>query len=130
MIEKNNDISKLNEIFNEYKENYNPIINEFTNIYTYIIDNNIVGFLIFTVIYDKCEIIDIFVKKENRNKGIACKLIYEISRDFTVDNITLEVSENNKNAINLYSKLGFMIVAKRKNYYKDSNGLLMLKEIR
>lgn len=130
MIEKNNDIKDLNKIFNEYKENYNPIINEFTKIYTYIIDNNVVAFLIFTIMYDKCEIIDVFVKEEYRNNGIAGKLISEIINDYSVDNITLEVSENNYKAINLYNKLGFKKVASRKNYYKDSDGLLMLKEIR
>lgn len=130
MIEKNNDIKDLNKIFNEYKENYNPIINEFTKIYTYIIDNNVVAFLIFTIMYDKCEIIDVFVKEEYRNNGIAGKLISEIINDYTVNNITLEVSENNYKAINLYNKLGFKKVASRKKYYKDSDGLLMLKEIR
>ena len=36
----------------------------------------------------------------------------------------------NKNAINLYEKLGFEKIAVRKNYYKDSDGILMLKEVR
>ncbi len=54
----------------------------------------------------------------------------EITNDYTVDNITLEVSMLNKNAINLYEKLGFKKIAVRKNYYKDSDGILMLKEVR
>lgn len=130
MIEKNNEIKQLSKIFDEYKTNYNPIINEFTKIYTYIIDNNIVAFLLFTIMYNKCEIIDVFVKEKYRKNGIASKLINEITNDYTVDNITLEVSEKNYKAINLYNKLGFGKVATRKKYYKDSDGLLMLKEIR
>lgn len=43
-----------------------------------------------------------FVLKEYRNKGIASKLINEITNDYAVDNITLEVSMLNKSAINLY----------------------------
>ena len=87
-------------------------------------------FVIFNVIYEKCEIIDIFVKEEYRNNSIAQNLIKEILKDFDVENITLEVSKNNKPAINLYEKLGFKAVAPRKNYYSDADGLLMLKEVR
>lgn len=130
MIEKEININKLKNIFNEYKENYNPIINEYTKIYTYTVDKKVVAFLIFTIMYDKCEIIDIFVKNDYRNKKIAQMLINELSSDYNLDNITLEVSESNIPAINLYEKLGFKKVATRKNYYKDSNGILMLKEIR
>ena len=130
MIEKEISLNKLKNIFNEYKENYNPIINEYTKIYTYTVDKNVVAFLIFTIMYDKCEIIDIFVKSDYRNKKIAQMLINELSSDYNLDNITLEVSESNIPAINLYEKLGFKKVATRKNYYKDSNGILMLKEIR
>ena len=130
MIEKNNEINDLKNIFSEYKENYNPIINEYTKIYTYTVDNKIVAFLIFMIMYEKCEIIDIFVSKEYRNNQIAQLLINEIIKDYNIDNITLEVSNKNIPAINLYKKLGFKEVAKRKNYYEDSDGILMLKEIR
>ena len=130
MIIKNIDINLLSDIFKEYKDKYNPIINEFTKIYAYKIDNKIVSFLIFNIMYDKCEIIDIFVSNSYRRKYIAQSLINEISKDYTIDNITLEVSEKNLGAIKLYEKVGFKKVAIRKNYYKDSDGLLMLKEIR
>ena len=130
MIQKETNIELCREIFDDYKENYNPIINEFTKIYTYSVEEKIVGFVIFNVIYEKCEIIDIFVKEEYRNNSIAQNLIKEILKDFDVENITLEVSKNNKPAINLYEKLGFKAVATRKNYYSDADGLLMLKEVR
>ena len=130
MINKNVNIDNLKDIFNEYKDNYNPIINEFTKIYTYEIDNEVVSFLIFSIMYEKCEIIDIYVKESYRRKGIAVSLINEILKDYNVENITLEVSSINNSAINLYEKLGFKKVAIRKNYYENSDGILMLKEIR
>ena len=130
MIEKNIDINKLKKIFNDYRKNYDPIINDFTKIYVFTIDNNIVAFLIFTIMYNKCEIVDIFVEEKYRNRGIAQNLIKEIIKDFDVENITLEVSENNISAIKLYEKLDFKKVAIRKNYYKDNDGFLMLKEVR
>ena len=130
MIIKNNDINSLKEIFEEYKKNYYPIISDFTKIYTYTVNNKIVGFLVFDIIYEKCEIIDIYVDKNYRRKNIAFELISEIQKDFDIENITLEVSINNINAINLYKKLGFKKVSIRKNYYKDQDAILMLKEIR
>ena len=130
MIIKKNDINLLKNIFNEYKDNYYPNISDFTKIYTYTVENKIVGFLVFDVIYEKCEIIDIYVSKDYRGQNIAYKLISEIEKDFNIENITLEVSSNNISAINLYKKLNFKEVAIRKNYYNDSDAILMLKEIR
>lgn len=130
MINKNVDVSSLKKIFNEYKEDYSFVDSEFLKIYSYVDENKVVAFLLFNIMYEKCEIVDIFVLKEYRNKGIASKLINEITSDYTVDNITLEVSMFNKNAISLYEKLGFKKIAVRKNYYKDSDGILMLKEVR
>lgn len=130
MIEKDIDIKFLSNIFNDYKEDYKFIPNEFTKVYAYITNEKIVGFVIFDVIYEKCEIIDIFTEEEYRKQGIALSLIKEIEKDFPVENITLEVREDNIAAIKLYEKLGFKKASIRKNYYKDVNGILMLKEIR
>ena len=130
MINKNVDINNLSDIFFKYKNNYKPIINDFTKIYTYEINNQIVAFIIFSIMYEKCEIIDIFVLENYRRNGLASKLINEIMEDNKLENITLEVSKLNTNAINLYKKIGFIEVAVRKNYYDNSDGILMLKEVR
>ena len=63
-----------------------------------------------------------------RNKGIARSLISygETLREKT--NIYLEVEENNKPAIGLYSSCGFSAVGKRKNYYGDNAAIIMNKE--
>lgn len=119
----------LDSLYKLYKDNYIPKINEFTKIYSYSIENKNVAFIVFDVIYDRCEIIDLFVQKEYRNNKIASKLINQIEKNFSIKNITLEVKENNYTAINLYKKLGFKIVSIRKNYYFDSDGYLMLKEV-
>lgn len=130
MIIKDNNIDNLKDIFNEYKENYTPILNDFTKVYYYIIDNVVVAFLVFDIIYERSEIVDIFVKTNYRRKNIASKLIKEMEKDYPIESITLEVSKNNNSAINLYEKLGFRIVSTRKNYYKETDAYLMLKEVR
>ncbi len=130
MIDKTNSISDLDELLKKYKDNYSFIESDFLRIYSYIFNNKKVGFIIFNIIYERCEILDIFVLEEYRRKNIAENLIKEVIKDYNVENITLEVNVNNIAAINLYEKLGFKKVSIRKKYYKDSDGILMLKEVR
>ncbi len=130
MIVELKNIEDLNELYNLYKEDYKPHINEFTKVYGYLVNGNYVGFLVIDVIYDRCEIIDIFVINEFRNNKIATNMINMIEQKFKIDNITLEVNINNVNAISLYKKLGFKKVSIRKGYYNGCDALLMLKEIR
>lgn len=122
--------NEINDLYELYKKDYKPLITEFTKIYSYFINNNYVGFIVFDIIYDRCEIIDIFVLEEYRKQGIASKLITEIINDYEIVNITLEVNKENFNAIKLYEKLGFKCVSIRKDYYNGIDGLLMLKEVR
>lgn len=129
MIHKELDYN-ISDLYSKYKENYSPIISEFTKKYSYTVDNENVGFIIFDIIYDRCEIIDVYTVEKFRNMGIATKLINEIINDYEINNITLEVSVDNCVAIKLYEKLGFKSVALRKEYYNGTDAFLMLKEVR
>ena len=128
MIKKDIDTDLLIDLFNEYKDNYKLINNDFTHNYCYFLDNKIVGFIIYSTLYENTEIIDIFVSKNYRNKKIGYKLLNKVIQDHKDNNITLEVNVNNVAAINLYKKLGFEIVATRKGYYNGIDGYLMLKK--
>ena len=127
MIEEIKDISLLKDLFNEYKDNYDPIINDYTKVYAYKIDNKYVSFIVGQILYENAEIIDIYVTPEYRRRGIAKELMNKIIDDEQVKNITLEVNINNKNAILLYNSLGFKEATKRKEYYNGEDALLMLK---
>ena len=129
MIHKELDYN-ISDLYSKYKENYSPIISEFTKKYSYTVDNENAGFIIFNIIYDRCEIIDVYTVEKFRNMGIATKLINEIINDYEINNITLEVSVDNCTAIKLYEKLGFKSVALRKEYYNGTDAFLMLKEVR
>ena len=129
MIHKELDYN-ISDLYSKYKENYSPIISEFTKKYSYTVDNENAGFIIFDIIYDRCEIIDVYTVEKFRNMGIATKLINEIINDYEINNITLEVSVDNCVAIKLYEKLGFKSVALRKEYYNGTDSFLMLKEVR
>lgn len=106
--------------------------NPFTH-YIYIENNGkIIGFLNYTIIYDRMEVININVCHFEENKHNGSKMIeYIISeaKRYNLKNITLEVKETNKKAIHLYEKHGFIKKAKRKNYYQNIDGILMEKEM-
>ena len=127
MIEEIKDISLLKDLFDEYKDNYNPIINDYTKVYAYKIDNKYVSFIVAQILYENAEIIDIYVIPDYRRRGIAKELMNKIINDKEVKNITLEVNINNKNAILMYNSLGFKETTLRKGYYNGEDAFLMLK---
>lgn len=124
MIEKINDKSLIEETFNKIF-NQDLKLNIYSNILIYK-EDKILGFLIYDLIYDRCEIEYIGVLEEYRNKHIASKLMEYLIDKY--NNISLEVNVNNIKAINLYKKYGFKEVATRKNYYKNEDALLMIRE--
>ena len=130
MIEEIKDIKLIESLFKKYKEKYNPIINDYTFILSYKMDNKYVGFLIYQVLYEAAEIIDIFVLDEYRNKGIGKALINKMLENKQIEKVTLEVKKDNKNAIMLYNSLGFKPVSIRKGYYEGVDAILMLKEVK
>ena len=107
--------------------------NPFTNFFYIEKSGNICGFIDYDVIYDRAELVDIYVLEEYRNLGIASmlmeKMLEELSK-IDICNVTLEVREDNVFAIKLYKKYGFVEVAVRKSYYGDKDGILMEKEMK
>lgn len=106
--------------------------NSFTNYFTYEIDGIPVGFIHYTFLYERAELIDIAVLPNYENQGIASQLMSYMIEDCQknkIENITLEVRKNNFKAIHLYEKYGFQQVATRKNYYQGMDAWLMEKEL-
>ena len=97
------------------------------------IDNeNVLGYLDFSLIYDRIEVDNFFVEENYRNQGIGKKLLsylVVVAINNHVVNMTLEVRESNVIARELYKKFGFREVALRKFYYGDENGILMEKQV-
>lgn len=126
MIEKVNksNIDLLNNSFLNKEEILNELNNNpFAKVLIYIENNNIIGYLYYSDIYDRIEINQIETLKDYRNKGIASKLLEKLLK--LKKDITLEVNENNIPAINFYEKYNFKKVAIRKNYYQNQDGILM-----
>ena len=120
------DTDRVNELIGKFNYNLDSINSEFVRILVYESDK-ICGVLVYDLIYDRIEVEYIVVDKLYRRQGIATNLIKFMEDSNSVKNITLEVRKNNDVAISFYEFLGFKKVAIRKNYYKNEDGILMMK---
>lgn len=100
------------------------------------VNNQIAGFIIAQIDIDNNQlfghIITIEVNSQFRRKGIAKRLLNEVETIVKLKGIEecrLEVRENNTDALNLYGRLGYKIVAKLENYYPTGHGLYLKKNL-
>jgi len=112
-----------------------PILNKennFRETYALKKQKEIIGILILDIIYERVELIQIEILKNNRGQGYGNQLMEFVitrARQKKAENITLEVHENNTVAIHLYQKYGFQKVAIRKKYYHNKDGILMERKM-
>ena len=102
--------------------------NPFVRYIGYILDDLVVGYIEYSVLYEKAEICSIFVNEDKRNMGfgsLMMEYLIDYLKSINIYNITLEVSVLNSSAISLYKKFGFVEVAKRRGYYNGIDGILM-----
>ena len=132
------DIDYIEQIFNLEKEIFKNsafsidylktlIKNNNSFIYTYLIDNQVCGYLMVLDGIDVYEILAIATVEEYRNKSIAQELLDKIK----MKDIFLEVRESNQVAINFYKKNKFNQISIRKNYYSEpnENAIIMKLEV-
>ena len=127
-----NDLNELESISEEqfHFESLRPKFNNLIFDKDYVvkvieIKKIIFGFIVLKYV-DK-NVIDIYsiaIKNKYQNKGYGYKLLNDTVKNFSNYKITLEVSENNS-AKKLYLKCGFKIDSIRKQYYPDSDAILM-----
>ena len=118
----------LKENIKEFNVEYLKKENPFLKNYVYIENNQPIGLISYSLIYDRIELEYIWTSFEHRKKGIASKLMDKMIEE-KVNNITLEVRTTNEGAINLYKKYNFKVVSTRKNYYGNEDAYLMIREM-
>lgn len=113
--------------------NYNILKQELENensIYIVAKSNTeIVGFGGIWKSIDDVHITNIVVKKNLRHLGIASKILdklIKIAKELKYNSITLEVNENNLNAIKLYKNFNFQELGKRKKYYNSQYDAIIM----
>ena len=85
-------------------------------------NGEIVGFITYSIIYDRAEIVDAYVDARYRRKKYGSRLLGKIideCKKHNCNNITLEVNQLNQPALNFYYKYGFKIVSNKARYYNN-----------
>ena len=90
-------------------------------------NNEIIGYIYYSDIYERAEINQFEIKSIHRNCGKGDILLRSLINRLKKD-ITLEVKKDNIPAIKLYKKNGFQEKAIRQGYYNGIDGILMERE--
>lgn len=83
----------------------------------------------FHKVLDEAHITNIAVRADSRGRGIGTLLMSELisrARMLGVKYMTLEVRDNNENAIKLYKSFGFTVEGIRKKYYNNMHDALIM----
>ncbi len=127
------DIIFIEQVGNEIIENYKFKINPYTKCYVYEENGKIIGFIVFTIMYEKAEIIDVAVMPDYQGKEVGSKLVEAVIKECIKENcesITLEVRISNYKGISFYRKHGFREISTRKSYYRNGeDALVMIKMV-
>ena len=122
---KNDNLEGISSDIIFIEELYKDLNNNPFGKYLLFVENDeIIGYLYYSDIYDRIEINQIEVKNIHRKSGKGTELMHKLI-DNTNKSITLEVNKNNIPAINLYKKFEFQEVAIRRGYYNGIDGILM-----
>ena len=93
----------------------------------------VLGYAGMWLIMDEAHITNVAIRHDKRGAGLGEKLmraLVQLAADSGMNWMTLEVRASNLPAQNLYKKLGFINVGRRKNYYEDNreDAILMALE--
>ena len=137
MIRKaiHSDFPNLCKYYKEFDDNGIDLFNQgpFSHVYVYEDKNEIVGFINYSLIYNRAEIEYIYVDESHRRQNIAQQLMDFCIEDAVTsgcENITLEVNVNNVAGIRLYEKFGFQKATIRPRYYHGEDAILMIRELK
>jgi len=87
-------------------------------------EKQIIGVLVLWLILEEAHIATLSVHPDYRNQGIATQMLRAALERAVRENCTeatLEVRESNVIAQKLYETFGFVVVGRRRKYYKDTN---------
>ena len=96
-------------------------------------DGQVSGYVGSQSVMGEADMMNIAVSSQHRRMGIAQELVERLVaalREKDVYSLTLEVRASNEPAKALYSKLGFLQVGRRPNYYRNpkEDALILRKE--
>jgi ribosomal-protein-alanine N-acetyltransferase len=128
-IDKNSNLSpwSLHDYQQSFKDDNHFLMGLFD-------EDQLLGFCVYSVVLDEAEILQLVVQKSSQGNGYGYTILNKVCDILSEQSITqlfLEVMVGNSIAINLYHKISFNIIGKRKNYYnidgKRFDAILMAK---
>jgi [ribosomal protein S18]-alanine N-acetyltransferase len=91
----------------------------------------IIGYGGIWTLFDEAHITTLAVHSLYRHTGVGTLIIINLINNALregANRVFLEVRDSNREARNLYEKLQFKVIGKRKNYYFDEDALVMLRD--
>ena len=85
-------------------------------------DTEIAGYIVFWMMFDECQILNIVVSLPYRGLGYAKLMVRKavtLASNKGIQKVLLDVRKSNTAAIQLYQSMGFTIVHVRKAFYSD-----------
>lgn len=107
--------------------------NEFSHIYVYTLNNEVIGYLSFRQIDTNADILNFLVDTPYQGQGIGSQLFEHALLEMKssgVNSLVLEVRVSNQKAIAFYEKYGAVIVTVIPNYYDKEDGYMMHMEVK
>ena len=80
----------------------------------------VVGYYFWQKVLDECHLLNFTIASERQRRGLGNWMLSQLLVSLRTKGITaiyLEVRPSNDTAISLYSRFGFSIIGRRKNYY-------------
>ena len=105
-------IEEINEIDKYSKDEVNNHLNDYYNI---IVDNKMIGSLVYYSHDDGLLLDEIYIEESYRNLGIATSIINDITSKNNI--VYLWVYKDNNKAVELYKRLGFIIIDSSETRY-------------
>lgn len=93
------------------------------------LDGRVAGFVVFWVVADEAEILDIATDPDMRRRGVGVALVeaaVQASRDAGAAAMHLDVRAGNEPALALYRRVGFAIEGRRDAYYRDGETAVLM----
>jgi [ribosomal protein S18]-alanine N-acetyltransferase len=86
-------------------------------------DETVAGYIVFWILFNECQILDVAVDLPFRRRGLAKEMVrkavnFALKKD--IRKVLLEVRKSNSAALHLYQSIGFVVTHVRKGFY--SNG--------
>ena len=96
-------------------------------------DNRVIGYVGSQTVLGETDMMNIAVHPDHRKKGVATALINELVSSLALNgshSLMLEVRASNVPAISVYTKMDFVEVGRRRNYYRKprEDALILRKE--